>query len=245
MKEIFIRLFFGFKLKTPKNFDELIYELFARTWTNKPKTKSKTAIGLHGRAWGDDEPALFDHVSNITHGSVFNIPVLVNGSDGQKKNGKIPGESWPGGKVFREELQERKVQDIRLFPCENPTPDYRADTTVEESEMMLDHAILNGLESIILVSWQHQMVRCLVSMVKAMKKSKRFINVYCECPQNCSWLRIVRGSQGMNKTERKNHAGLELIRLKFMLKSDPQLLRDTLKFLDNQEEGLPLWTGII
>lgn len=206
----------GLIARIPPRLFEKTIEATLRVLSDRP-TKKADAILLFGRAEGDDEPALFDFVAKLANEG-NGTTVLVNGAQGQQQGSEVPFSSWPGGAIFKERLQKLGVKDIRFFPKENPTvKEGRACNTAEEAESMLDYVINRmNCETVILVAWPHQILRCMGSMVNALNKKKGdgiYINIYCACPSNCNWIKEVKGSQGMNPMERKLHINLEYSRI--------------------------------
>jgi hypothetical protein len=223
----------------PRKFEKTL-EATLRVLSDRPRQKVD-AILFFGRAEGDDQPELFDFVAELAN-SGKGTTVLVNGAQGQKKGSEVLYSSWPGGKIFKERLQKRGVKDVRFFPKENPTiKEGRACTTAEEAEGMLDYVINRmNCESVILVAWPHQILRCIGSMVSAYNKKKSsgiYLNIYCACPSNCDWLRDVAGSQGENVMERKFHINLEYSRVHQYVGKGVASIDEILAYLNRRDKN--------
>jgi len=162
------------------------------------------ALFFHGRAHKDDDHALFNLAAQLYHQGTINTIVLV-GTEGERFEGKTPGEAWPGKTAWTKRLQERGVERIVYSP-----PAYHAR---QDDDAFLAASKDQGWKRAVALTHPHQLVRAMLGMVKVMQEEDYWMVVYGLAPQTSDWHKQVFGSQGQNLMPRFGHIELEFDRI--------------------------------
>jgi len=130
---------------------------------------------------------LFDFVADLYHRGVSEN-IVINGSDGEKYGGNIPGESWAGKEEWVAALQERGIRGIRLA--------HPAFNTKEENDYFLAIAREKGWKNIGIVTVAYHFPRVMMGLVKSMERYGYYVAAYALMLKSLDWFASMHGSQG-------------------------------------------------
>ncbi len=164
-------------------------------------TEPVDAIFLHGRSFGDDD-GLFELCKSLIDSGTARY-VAINGSNGEKLNGTVAGEAWPGKDEYFKRLSDLGIKNIfSTMP---------AFHTREENDAFLQLARERGWKSAITLSQPHQLLRAMRGQVKSMREQNYSMRIYGASPRPCDWQKTVFGSQGKEQKPRFEHIEHELL----------------------------------
>ncbi len=169
-------------------------------------TEPVDVIFLFGRAHGDDNKEFFQTVAKLyRQGTAKNI--IINGSDGERIGGNIPGEAWAGKIEWTKHLVELGVSREHIHYA---LPSFH---TAGEGRAMFSYAHSKGWKTAIIVAQPHQLLRCMAGLIHYMRTVRNWMRIYCVAPTKCDWFELTAGSQGLNEMERIDHIPLEYSRI--------------------------------
>lgn len=184
------------------------------------------ALFFYSRSFGDDN-GLFEIVFDQYKKNKDQI-VLLNSSDGRKEGGTTPSEAWPGKDIWIKKLIGLGVDNIVLAA--------ETANTKAESYAFLEKSKELGLTSAVVIAQPHQLVRAMLTLVKAMSESNIEMDIYCLCPHATSWQKEVFGSQGEKRMERRQHIVEEFSRIiKYQQKGDLAIFRELFSYLSKRK----------
>ncbi len=169
---------------------------------DQPK-ETADAIFFHSRGHGDDD-GLFTHVGVLMTTARC---VVINGFNGEKMGGTKPQEASPGKDAYLRRLEGMSIRRERIVVTKP------AFNTKEENEAFLDCAIEYNWRTAIVLGQAHQLLRCMLGMIKSMNDRSYQMRVYAMCPRPVNWSKMVGGSQGAEKKERFSYIADEFIRI--------------------------------
>lgn len=188
------------------------------------------AIFFFGRAKGDDGDELFDLATELVT-SRQALYLVINGAEGEREGGTVPGQSWAGMSEWVKRFRQRGVS-LSTIVTSDP-----AFNTRQENDAFLDLAMKHGWKTVALLSQKHQAARCMMGQVKACKDRNVMLNAYSLHPET-DWSANVFGPQGADQLERWAHAQLETARwIPFWLKGDLCSVSELLQYLNERPKA--------
>lgn len=149
-------------------------------------TQAVDALFFHAKAKGDDK-GLFELASELkNNGLVRNV--VINGSDGEKIGGTIPGEAWPGKSDYIERLKAVGVEDVLCAEG--------AFNTGDESKAFLKLAKTKNWKTAVCLTQPDHALRVALGMIRAIKETGSTFTFYIAVPTSANWWDTVAGSQG-------------------------------------------------
>ncbi len=190
------------------------------------------ALLFHTRANGDDA-GLFPLAVQLYNGCCVRT-VALNGGDGRKFGGTIPGEANAGVEVYRQTLCNMGV------PPEKMVISSPADHTKQENDAFLDLAITHGWKSAIIIAHLHQLPRAVLGMLKSMDDHSHLLRIYTAFPSPDDWFRPTRGSQGEARARRLDDIAVEREKIPgFQAKGDLASYERLFTYIFNDRDRLP------
>lgn len=132
---------------------------------------------------------------------------LINGFDGRRFGGDIPGEASEGAEVYTQWLESYCVDTNKIYRFRD------SFHTKQENDAIVDFCIENCKKHIIVVTWPHQKLRVLLGLIASMREKKYWLKVHVVAPERVDWGISVSGSQSRNFTTRFGEITAELERV--------------------------------
>jgi|SRR3989344_2111688 len=170
--------------------------------------------------------------------------IFIPDSEGQRVGGTIPREANPGKTLWTDRLVRLGVDKNQIIYCPHPIPGELGFHTRNESDAFLRTAANKGLNTAVVLTNPHQIVRAMLGVVKTINDTGQEIDVWCMVPDTTGWNKRVMGSQGKELKPRRDHVPSEIDRIfKYQAQADLASFDDLYAYLakrDNRQKSQAL-----
>jgi hypothetical protein len=167
---------------------------------------------LFTRSYGDQDGILETASDLINERKVKYI--LMADTEGERLGEKIPYQANPGKSIWTNQLVKRGVPKDQIIYCPHPTPGERGFHTGQEASAMVKESAKQGIQSAVILTQPHQLLRATLAVLKAINDEKYNLCAYSISPKGqTDWLKPVRGSQGKELKPRQEHIADEINRI--------------------------------
>ncbi len=186
------------------------------------------AVFFHGLASGNDDNDIFNVAASLYLYQRATY-VAINGSEGERFGGVIPGEAWAGYTVWRQRLILAGISANWILPTEP------AFNTKEDCEAFLKLARERKWTSAAVLTQPHQMLRTMLSWVKTMQDASYMMRLHPVTQRPMNWNKRSFGSQAAVEESRFAQITKEFERIPvYQKKGDLATLEELVAYLTSE-----------
>lgn len=194
-------------------------------------TRPVAALFFHGRSFGDIT-GLFPLAASLYSDGLVKKVVLFN-NEGERCGSDVPFQANQGRTYYRNELKANGIPDSDIVDSI-----LKSCHTLEESRGFVDLSIRESWVSAAIMGQPHQLLRIMLSTLKAMEERRYGLEIYSATPRNVKWFDSVYGSQGAEGKPRLEHVKDEYLRIRhYIEKGDLVSLKQLLSYIEQREKG--------
>lgn len=210
MKDILLSLSSGL-FEKEANYLDLI-QARAILLNNYP-TDPVDAVFFFGRSFFDaGKKDLFKVAAELIQNKEAGY-IFIADSEGERVGETTPRTAWPGKTLWTDRLVRLGVGTDKIIYCPHPITGEVGFHTRTEADAFVGRAANMELNSAVVLTQPHQLIRAVLSVIKAINQQEVPIDVWSMFPPQTDWDKKVKGSQGLESKPRREHIPDEIDRI--------------------------------
>jgi hypothetical protein len=205
------------------------YQRAQRLVLNDAPKENVDAIFLHPLSYGNDNEMFPFAAKMLADGKARYI--VINGSQGEKIGGNIPGEAWAGKDVYIKRLKKKGVKEEQIIVAGSGMH------TRESNDRFLEVAREHNFKSAVTLNQPEQLLRATLGQIKSMKNQNYLLRLYSAYPEPWEANKKVRGNQGAEPDRRYKMLPTDFERIKtYQAKGDIASYQEFYKYMSEREK---------